>query len=218
MELRSKFKKFGGEFIPDIIEYLKEFIEKRPNVTITVGCDSLQKKRKTQYAITLIIYDQDVKNGAHIVFFRENLKKIRDNFDRLTHEVTYAHNIAEFLEEELAPFYKRKDLSDIEMKRYKFHVAKCNGEFANISNFDEFALTKNLVLTESEKSFDYKLVDIHLDFNPKEGKLDARGYAKNKSFLAYKTYVPWLRGSGWRVWVKPLSYASSSAADLLVGD
>jgi hypothetical protein len=28
--LKSRFKKFGGEFIPDIIEYLKDHIDKNP--------------------------------------------------------------------------------------------------------------------------------------------------------------------------------------------
>jgi hypothetical protein len=35
------FKKFGGEMIPDIIEYLN-FLEKDPTATITIGCDSVQ--------------------------------------------------------------------------------------------------------------------------------------------------------------------------------
>ncbi len=218
MELRKKFKKFGGEFIPDIITYLEEFIKNQPNLTISVGCDSVQKKRKTLFAVTIMIYNQDIKNGAHVVFFRENQAKVRDNFERLSKEVTYVQQIAEFLETELSPFYKRTDLNELELKKYKFHVAKCNGEFIHVSNFDELKTSNNLLLTEIEKNFSYKLVDIHLDFNYKEGSNDSRGYAKNRSYLAYKAYVPWLRGSGWRVWVKPLSHASSSAADLLVQD
>jgi len=41
---RNRFKRFGGEYIPDIVEYLKEYLEKDPNTTITVGCDSIQKR------------------------------------------------------------------------------------------------------------------------------------------------------------------------------
>ena len=97
MELRKKFKKFDGEFIPDIILYIKEFIKSQPNLTISVGCDSVQKKRKTLFAVTIMIYNQDIKNGAHIVFFRENQPKVRDNFERLTKEVTYVQQIADSL-------------------------------------------------------------------------------------------------------------------------
>lgn len=218
MELRSKFKKFDGVFISDIIDYLKEIIKKEPSITISIGCDSVQKKRKTLFAITIMLYNQDVKNGAHVVFFRENQPKIRDNFERLCREATYTQEIAQFLELEMSDFYKRSDLNEYELKKYKFHLAKCNGEYANISTFDETSITKNLQLTETEKNHNFRLVDIHLDFNFKEGSRDIKGNGKNRSYPAYKALVPWLRGSGWRVWVKPLSHASSSAADLLVQD
>ena len=65
---------------------------------------------------------------------------------------------------------------------------------------------------------EYKLVDIHVDFNPFEGKMNERGVAKNKSYIAYKSFTPWLKGLGFRVWSKPMSPASSSAADLLLHD
>ena len=43
-----------------------------------------------------------------------------------------------------------------------------------------------------------------------------KGFAQNKSNSTYKSFVPWLRSLGYRVWVKPLAHASSSAADLLL--
>ena len=73
-------------------------------------------------------------------------------------------------------------------------------------------------LTDHEKVQDFKLVDIHIDFNPFEGKMDSRGYSVNKSNVSYKSFVPWLRGMGYRVWAKPKAAASSSAADLLLQD
>jgi predicted RNase H-related nuclease YkuK (DUF458 family) len=82
MEIRKRFKKFGGSFIPDIIEYLKTYIEMDPNLTISVGCDSIQKRRKTIYAITIMLYNGDARNGAHLVFFRESINKIKGNFER----------------------------------------------------------------------------------------------------------------------------------------
>jgi len=57
-----------------------------------------------------------------------------------------------------------------------------------------------------------------LDFNPVEGKVDGRGHAKNRSNLSYKTYVPWLRGMGYRVFAKNIAFAATSAADLLLQD
>jgi hypothetical protein len=218
MDIRKRFKKFGGEFIPDIIEYLKEYIKQEPNVTISLGCDSVQKRRKTIYAITIMLYNTDIKNGAHVVFFRENINKVRDNFERLHKEAQYVHEIGEFLQKELEGFYVRKDLTEMERKRYKFHVAKCNGEFSHVSSFDEDVVTKNINLSPIDKMFEFKLIDLHLDFNPVEGNVDKKGHAKNRSNLSYKTYVPWLRGMGYRVFAKPVAYGATSAADLLLQD
>lgn len=218
MDVRKRFKKFGGEFIPDIIEYLKDYIEKEPTLTISVGCDSVQKRRRTIYAITIMLYNTDYRNGAHVVFFRENLTKVRDNFERLHKEAQYALEVGEFLQKELEPFYKRKDLTLSEIKRYKFHVEKCNGLHQHVSQFDEDMFIKHLNVSDIDKNTQFKLVDLHLDFNPVEGIQDKKGNAKNRSNLSYKTYVPWLRGMGFRVWAKPLSYAATSAADLLLQD
>jgi predicted RNase H-related nuclease YkuK (DUF458 family) len=65
---------------------------------------------------------------------------------------------------------------------------------------------------------EHRMVDIHVDFNPFEGSLNEKGMHKNKSYSAYKSYVPWLRGMGFRTWAKPQSPASTSAADLLLQD
>lgn len=218
MEIRKRFKKFGGEFIPDIVEYLKAQIEVDPNITISLGCDSIQKRRKTIYAITIMIYNGDVRNGAHLVFFRESVNKIKGNFERLQKEAEYLHEIGEFLNDELATTYTRKDLSELSRKKYKFHLLRCNGEFEKLAIHDEESVVKNLTLTPADLAIDFKLVDLHLDFNPVEGAMDSRGFSKNRSNLSYKSYVPWLRGMGYRVWAKPMAFAATSAADLLLQD
>jgi predicted RNase H-related nuclease YkuK (DUF458 family) len=215
IELLSKFKRFGGEHISNIVEYLNDYIKDNPTVTISVGCDSLQKKRRTLFAITLMLYKSDVKNGAHIVFFRESLPKIRDNFERLQREADFVLEVGNFLESELKD-YVRQDLTLDERRRYKYHMLKSEGLYANV--LDEYRSLQNILLTDTELNHLYKKVDLHLDFNPFETTENKRGSSKNKSNLAYKTFVPWLRGMGYRVWSKPKSYASSSAADLLVQD
>ena len=216
--MRNKFKKFGGDHIPDIIEYLKEYINKDPNVTISVGCDSVQRRRKTQYAITIMLYNGDIKNGAHIIFFRENITKVRDHFERLQKEAIYALELADMLNTELSPFYKRKDLVPKERKRYKFHLLKCAGQYKHIPLHIEDSFSNNLTLSEAEKIMEYKLVDIHVDFNPNEGHIDKKGVAKNKSNMSYKANVPWLRSIGYRVFAKNIAFAATSAADLLLQD
>lgn len=215
--LRSRFKKFGGVEIPDVIEYIKDYINKKPMATITVGCDSIQKRRKTTYAITIMMYNNDIRNGAHVVYFTESQKKIRDNQERLYKEAQYTYDIGTYLDKELSSFYKRRDLSDYEKKKYKYHLLKCKGEYSYVLPHLEENIIDNLKIESTDNS-EFKAVDIHVDFNPFEGTMNDKGVYKNKSYQAYKSYVPWLRGVGFRTWAKPNSYAATSAADLLLKD
>ena len=215
---RNRFKKFGGFYVPDIIDYLKDYLKEDPTTTISVGCDSIQKRKRTIFACTIMLYNTDIKNGAHVVFFRENVDKIRDNFERLNKEAQYCFEIAEFLNKELQDYYSRQDLTELERRKYKFHLLRCDGEYQDLPLHHEDAFVKRLILTDYEKNNQYKLVDIHVDFNPFEGSVTEKGTHKNKSNLAYKAYVPWLRGMNYRVFSKPLSHAATSAADLLLQD
>lgn len=214
---KSKFKRFGGEYIPDIIQYLKDYLETDPTATITVGCDSIQKRRRTVYAITIMLYNTDLRNGAHVVFFRESCDKIRDNNERLYKEAQYLHDVATYLDAELSDSYVRKDLTDLQRKKYKFHLAKCNQEYDHVPFHLEEGVMNALSLSPSDR-MEFKLVDIHIDFNPSEGRKNDKGMIRNKSHAAYKAYVPWLRGLGFRTWAKPLAFGATTAADLLLQD
>lgn len=214
---KNRFKRFGGDYIPDIIEYLKEYIQKDPGVTISVGCDSIQKRRRTVYAITIMMYNGDLRHGAHVVFFRESCPKIRDNNERLFKEAQYLHDIGTYLDNELSQFYKRGDLTEREMKRYKYHLLKCAGEYSHVPLHQDEAVMNALFLTPVDM-VECRTVDLHIDFNPFQGSLNEKGMHKNKSYTAYKSFAPWLRGMGFRTWAKPMSFASTSAADLLLHD
>jgi predicted RNase H-related nuclease YkuK (DUF458 family) len=213
----NKFKRFGGEYIPDIIEYLKNYLDRDPTTTVTVGCDSIQKRNKTIYAITIMLYNGDIRNGAHVVFFRESHKKIMDNQERLYKEAQYLFDIGTYIDGELSHFYKRGDLNDLQRKKYKYHLLKCEGKYLNIEPHREESFVNRLVLN-SEDMIDYRLVDLHVDFNPVEGNVNENGISKNKSYVCYKSYVPWLRSSGFRTWAKDMSHAATTAADLLLKD
>ena len=76
---------------------------------------------------------------------------------------------------------------------------------------------RNLILTHADK-LTPRLVDLHVDFNPFEGNINEKGVRKHKSYAAYKAYAPWLRGMGFRTWAKPMAFAATSAADLLLKD
>ena len=214
---KNRFKKFGGDYIPDIIEYLRDYINNDPGVTISIGCDSIQKRRRTVYAITIMMHNGDLRHGAHVVFFRESCPKIRENQETLYKEAQWVHDVGTYLHEELSQFYQRNDLTDLERKRYKYHLLKCAGEYSHVPIHQEEAVLNALFLTPADMT-DFRLVDIHVDFNPFEGTMNERGVTKNKSYIAYKSFTPWLKGLGFRVWSKPMAFASTSAADLLLQD
>lgn len=161
------WKKFGGEFIPDIIEYIKKYVETHKNITIAVGCDSQQLRRSTCYVTAIVMYDETVKNGAHVIFLREFLDKVRGQTDmgeygmvdmRLYGEIERVQKYCEMLNEGLQGFYSRDYV---------------NGNFVG----------------------NYKLVDAHLDLNPSPGEAGQNKsnklYALGKGMLEglnYRTF------------------------------
>lgn len=209
---RNIFKKFGGEQIPDVISYLKDYLANDEYATITIGCDSVQSRSNTIFAITIAIYNSSIRNGAHVIFFRDYHDKIKTSDERLDKEVQYVYDLAMFLTEELHD-YQRKDLSDYERKRYKHHLKRCDEEYSMDGYSEDYNVIHNMILTDSDKAMDYKLVDIHVDFNPSPGNPQK---PNNKSYKAYKKNVSWLRAMGFRTWAKPCAWASTSAADLLL--
>lgn len=214
----SRFIKFGSgskrEKIPNIVEYLMEIYKKDPNITISIGCDSIQKRRVTTYANTIVIYNNDIRNGAHIIYYKESHPKIKDVFTRLYKEAEYMNDIGTWLHSEL---YKngfvRNDINLLERRKYKFSQMVEEGTHTDLAVYDQENFIDKIYLTEEELTKEYKLIDIHLDLNPIEF---SKSKKFNKSYKVYKIAVPWLRGFDFRVYPKALSYAATSAADLLL--
>lgn len=103
----ENFKKFGGEVIYDLGEYVRDYLIRHPDVKIFVGCDSEQFMKNTQYATVVVL--RHPNNGAHYVFFREKVKKIKDLYSRLWGEVERVLAMGEYLERELKDSYVKED-------------------------------------------------------------------------------------------------------------
>lgn len=207
--LNTSFKKFGGEKIPSVIDYLKEKLAEDPNLTVSIGCDSKDLRSKTMYAITIMLYNQSINNGAHVIFNRHVVKHVADSFNRLYLEAEYMNDLGNFLQDELSKFYKRNDIDEYNMKKYKYHLLQHTGKYLNLTPIDEYNTIKSMYLSEEEKMIEYKLVDVHLDYN-------IINEAKNRSYILTKSTVPWLRGQGFRTWTKFFAPSATSAADLLL--
>ena len=210
MKLKNKFRKYGGERIPNIIEYIKEYIEKYPTVNISIGCDSSEKRRAVVYATTIVFYDYVTKNGAHVVFNRTSIPGKLDTFTRLYKEAEIIYELAEYIDSELSEFHVRNDIDDEQIRRYKLHLEQHKGNHIYVDGYDEEKLMNSFVITNKDRMIQYKICDVHLDYNISFGD------GKFKSHQAFKAAVPWFKSSGYRVWCKPYSHASTSAADILL--
>ena len=126
-EKKLLFKKFGGEYISDIIEYVKNIVINNPNIVIAVGCDSQNLRRCTAYATTIVMHDHDKRNGAHVVFKREFVEKTRGEIDagiygmvdmRLYNEVSKVLDLCLLLQDNLKGIYVRPDIPFTERSKY----------------------------------------------------------------------------------------------------
>ena len=96
------WRKFSGEKISSINEYVVNYIKNVDrNAKIIVGCDSDNHARKTNYAITVVFYNEKLKNGAHVVYATHRVPKIKDVITKLWNEAVFVHNIAESLDNSL---------------------------------------------------------------------------------------------------------------------
>jgi predicted RNase H-related nuclease YkuK (DUF458 family) len=126
---RKKFKKFNGEFIEDIIQYIKDNASKGEDVRVIVGCDSQQRRSYTIYALTIMLYDEILHKGAHIIFMRIRTKKEKDMFTRLMNETLYSLDLANWLDIQLPdsvykkPLFKNNDYDgSYPTKKVEIHV------------------------------------------------------------------------------------------------
>lgn len=142
-KVHEGFKKLGGELVPDLGQYLRDFLSHHDDVRIYIGVDSETLRKHTQYGLVVVMYHY--KKGAHFIFKRENAKdadgrrvKVRDLWSKLWREVELAKALGDYLEVELAGSYRR--------------------------------FTPEEVVKEGHKPHQTNLVDIDLDLNPEPGK------------------------------------------------
>lgn len=96
--MRNEFKTMGTRVkIPDVIDYIKEHVSSEADAqwNIYVGCDSQNHTRQTVYAVAVVIHH--VGHGAHVIYRREGMKRIRDDITRLWAEAEMAVKTAKFL-------------------------------------------------------------------------------------------------------------------------
>ena len=98
----KQFRTLYGTPIPNLIEYIKDYITKKDNVEILIGSDSqCYGHKKTIYGVVIALYVQG--KGAHVLCNREVTPMDYNTPNRLLTEVWKSIEIAEYLKENGLP-------------------------------------------------------------------------------------------------------------------
>jgi uncharacterized protein len=98
----KQFRTLYGTPVPDLIEYVREYVSTKENVEILIGCDSqCYSNKKTVYGVVIALYTPG--KGAHVLCTRETLPMEHNTPSRLLSEVWKSIEIAEWLKENGLP-------------------------------------------------------------------------------------------------------------------
>ena len=117
----EKFKTLKGVEIPDVIEYIREYISTREDIEILIGSDSqCYGHKKTVYGIVIALYTKG--KGAHVLCTRETVPMERVLSTRLINEVWKAIEVAEYLTKNGIPKPKWIDIDISPDPKYKSNI------------------------------------------------------------------------------------------------
>jgi predicted RNase H-related nuclease YkuK (DUF458 family) len=92
----TKFITLHGKPIPDIINYIKDYLTGREDVELLIGSDSQSySNSKTVYGVVIALYTKG--KGAHVLCTKDVTPFEKDTSSRLMTEVWKAVEVAEFL-------------------------------------------------------------------------------------------------------------------------
>lgn len=89
------FKKFTGEKLVNVTDYVKNYCNKNKEVEILIGTDSQNRGLKTVYSTVIVLYTPG--HGGHCIFRRWNTPKERVRSVRLLNEVEESIKTAQTL-------------------------------------------------------------------------------------------------------------------------
>jgi predicted RNase H-related nuclease YkuK (DUF458 family) len=102
MKAMKEFKTLHGTPVPDVINYIKEYVSIRENVEILIGSDSqCYGHKKTIYGVVIALYTPG--KGAHVLCNKETLPMEYNTPVRLLSEVWRSIEVAEFLKDNGLP-------------------------------------------------------------------------------------------------------------------
>lgn len=96
MEQRQ-FKKLANRENVDLIPYIQEYMEQFPETEIWIGNDSQNRKHNSVYALCIGLNRPG--KGAHVLYSKYEVPRIKDNRERLIKETWDSIELAEFIKD-----------------------------------------------------------------------------------------------------------------------
>ena len=93
--MRDKFKKFGGEGIEDVVDYVRNYLSQYQDVEVMVGTDSQNRGDITTYCTIIAMYRPG--KGGHCIYRKWKTKKVTVRSVRLLSEVWASVEVANLL-------------------------------------------------------------------------------------------------------------------------
>lgn len=106
----KNFKLFGGKEIENLGEYLRAYVELNPRTKVYIGTDSIQNGKFTKYVTAIGLLQPEYTGkmgdfhygaGVHVIFRRDNIKRIREVYSRLWHETELTLEVATYVHDSL---------------------------------------------------------------------------------------------------------------------
>jgi predicted RNase H-related nuclease YkuK (DUF458 family) len=98
--MNLQFKSLGNhQVVDDLFSYIKNLIDVKPGIKLYVGTDSQNGRRMTTYATVIVLHmnENDNGKGAHVLYSKEVIPKMRDRFSRLWGEVERSVEVSNML-------------------------------------------------------------------------------------------------------------------------
>jgi predicted RNase H-related nuclease YkuK (DUF458 family) len=116
------FKTLYGKTIPDVVNYIKDYLTDKEDVEILIGSDSqCYNNSKTVYGVVIALYTKG--KGAHVICSKDVTPMERDLSTRLINEVWKAVEVAELLRNNGLPKATWIDIDLNPDPRYKSNKA-----------------------------------------------------------------------------------------------
>lgn len=86
------FKRLSDNRSVDVGEYVTNYLIDNPGTDIYVGCDSQNMRDITVYATVVVLHKNN--KGGHVLYLKESVPKIHNNFNKLWGEVDRSIKLA----------------------------------------------------------------------------------------------------------------------------